>query len=318
MSLFHDVQFQYLLGGLLGTLSLASLIGWLLAAFALFGIPREILDNLNARIKAWWGMTAIFLFSLAVGPVGSVILFAIISFLALREYLAISPTIRLDHRVLHWLVFFILPINYLLIAIKWYGVFAIFIPVYAFIWLQIRAALAGAIEGFLDRTARIQWGMMMTVYFVSYVPALLMLEIPQYSEKGQNFKLLLFLVVIAQANDVLQFICGKLLGRHSIAPQTSPNKTWEGFIGGVVLSSALGAGLSVITPFNTWEALGLSLLICLMGFAGGLAMSATKRDRGIKDFGIILPGHGGILDRIDSLCFSAPIFFHLTRYFFST
>ncbi len=317
MKLFYDAQFQDLIGGVLGVLILASAAGWILSLRAKTEKAKEVIANLNARIKAWWGMVAIFLVSIAVGPVGSVVLFALISFLALREYLAISPTIRDDHKVLHWLVFIILPANYILVAIKWYGVFAIFIPVYAFILLQTRAAIAGATEGFLDRTARIQWGMMTAIYFVSYVPALLMLEIPGYSESGQNFKLLLFFVTVVQANDVLQYICGKLFGKHPIAPLVSPNKTVEGFMGGVGLASLLGAGLFWITPFNVAQAGALAFVICLLGFAGGLVMSATKRDRGVKDFGAMLPGHGGILDRIDGICFAAPIFFHLTRYYFT-
>ncbi len=262
-------------------------------------------------------MVAVFCIAVTIGPLGSVILFALVSFFALREYFAISATLHADHRVLLWLVFVILPANYLLVAIKWYGLFAVFIPVYAFIGLQTRAALSGVTEDFLSRTARIQWGMMVTIYFVSYVPALLMLDLPQGSGAGQNFKLMFFLVVVVQASDVLQYIVGKLFGRTPIAPHVSPNKTVEGFLGGVLLATALGAALSPATPFNPWQAAIMALLICLMGFVGGLAMSATKRDRGVKDFGAMLPGHGGMLDRIDSLCFAAPIFFHLTRYFFT-
>jgi phosphatidate cytidylyltransferase len=315
--LLHDRQFLILLALLLGVLAFSSVAGVILARSVQTEKGRETVANLNARIKAWWAMTAVFVLSVVVGPIGSVVLFALVSFMALREYFALSPTMRADHRVLLWLVFVILPINYVLVAIQWYGLFAIFIPVYAFIGLQIRAAFAGTTEQFLDRTARTQWGMMVTVYFVSYVPAILMMHIPGYSDDGQNFKLLLFLVTVAQASDVLQYVVGKLAGRHPIAPNVSPNKTVEGFAGGVVLASLLGASLYWITPFTVLQAGLLALVICLMGFAGGLVMSATKRDRGVKDFGALLPGHGGILDRIDSVCFAAPIFFHLTRYFFS-
>jgi phosphatidate cytidylyltransferase len=318
MMLLHDRQFLILLALLLGVLSLASAIGFILAHRIRTEHGKETVTNLNARIKAWWAMTAIFMLSVVIGPIGSVVLFALVSFMALREYFALSSTMRADHRVLLWLVFVILPVNYILVAIQWYGLFAIFIPVYAFIGLQIRAALAGSTEQFLDRTARTQWGMMVTVYFVSYVPAILMMQIPGYSDGGQNFKLLLFLVVVAQASDVLQYVVGKLAGRRKIAPNVSPNKTVEGFAGGIFLASLLGAGLWWITPFTFLQAGLLALVICLMGFAGGLVMSATKRDRGVKDFGTLLPGHGGILDRIDSICFAAPIFFHLTRYFFSS
>ncbi len=318
MMLLHDRQFLILLALLLSVLALSSAVGILLARSVQTEKGRETVANLNARIKAWWAMTAAFVLSVMVGPIGSVVLFALVSFMALREYFALSPTMRADPRVLLWLVFVILPINYILVAIKWYGLFAVFIPVYAFIGLQIRAALAGTTDQFLDRTARTQWGMMVTVYFVSYVPAILMMQIPGYSDGGQNFKLLLFLVTVVQASDVLQYVVGKLAGRHPIAPNVSPNKTVEGFAGGIVLASLLGASLYWITPFTLLQAGLLALVICLIGFAGGLVMSATKRDRGVKDFGTLLPGHGGILDRIDSVCFAAPIFFHLTRYFFSS
>jgi phosphatidate cytidylyltransferase len=317
MMLLRDRQLQILLVLLLGVLSSGSLLCVVLARSIRTGKGKETVANLTARVKAWWAMVAVFVLSVLVGPVGSVVLFALVSLMALREYFALSLTIRSDHRVLVWLVFVILPVNYVLVAIQWYGLFAVFIPVYAFIGLQIRAALAGSTEQFLDRTARTQWGMMVTVYFVSYVPAILMMQIPGYSEAGQNFKLLLFLVTVTQASDVLQYVVGKLAGRHPIAPNVSPNKTVEGFAGGVALASLLGASLYWITPFTVPQAGLLALVICLMGFAGGLVMSATKRDRGIKDFGTLLPGHGGILDRIDGVCFAAPIFFHLTRYFFS-
>jgi phosphatidate cytidylyltransferase len=317
MTILHDRPLAITLALLFGVLIFSSLIGWRLARRVQSAEGRDTVANLNARINAWWVMTAVFLAAVAIGPLGSVILFALMSFLALREYLALSPTLRADHRVLLWLVFVVLPLNYLLVASRWYGLFAIFIPVYGFIWLQIRAALSGATEEFLDRTARIQWGMMVAIYFLSYVPALLMLEIPTYSADGQNFALVMFLVVVAQASDVLQYVVGKLAGRHPVAPRLSPNKTVEGLVGGVMLASLLGAALYRLTPFSPLAAGAMALVICLMGFAGGLIMSATKRDRGIKDFGTLLPGHGGMLDRIDSLCFSAPVFFHLTRYFYA-
>ncbi|MBP7253554.1 MAG: phosphatidate cytidylyltransferase [Alphaproteobacteria bacterium] len=317
MLLLNDQHFQIILGLLLGLLLLASLVGYWLTRHPKQPGSTAVIANLNARIKAWWVMIVVFLLALLCGPLGTIILFGFISLLALREYLALSPTLRSDHRVLLWLVFFVLPCNYTLIATRWYGFFIVFIPVYAFLGLQIRAAITGATDSFLDRTARIQWGMMMTIYCVSHVPALQMLDIPGYSAAGNNPKLMLFLVIVVQASDVCQYIVGKLAGRHPIAPRVSPNKTVEGFFGGILLATLLGMSLFWLTPFTPWQTSGLALVICLMGFAGGLVMSAMKRDRGIKDFGTLLPGHGGILDRIDSLCFAAPIFFHLTRYFFA-
>jgi phosphatidate cytidylyltransferase len=183
-----------------------------------------------------------------------------------------------------------------------------------FLFVPLRSALAGDTANFLERTAKIQWGVMVCVYCVSHAPALLMLEIPGYHG---NAKLLFFLVLVVQLSDVLQYVFGKTLGRRKIAPTVSPNKTWEGFLGGVTCSSLIGAGLWWATPFTPLQAGGMALAINLMGFSGGLCMSAIKRDRGVKDFGTMIEGHGGIMDRIDSISFAAPVFFHLTRFYFT-
>jgi len=167
MMILHDRPLAITLFLLFGVLILSSLIGWLLSRQVRSPDNRDTIANLNARVNAWWVMTAVFLLSVMVGPLGSVILFALMSFLALREYLALSPTLRADHRALLWLVFVVLPLNYVLVATRWYGLFAIFIPVYGFIWLQIRIALSGETEEFLDRTARILWGMIVAIYFLS-------------------------------------------------------------------------------------------------------------------------------------------------------
>jgi len=196
----------------------------------------------------------------------------------------------------------------------WYGLFSILIPVYAFILLSVRTAITGDTERFLERSASVQWGLMVCVYFVSHVPALLFLQIPGSTTYGPQ--LMFFLVVVVQLSDVLQFVWGKSVGRRRIAPSLSPNKTWEGFLGGVACATLIGTALWWATPFTPLVAAGMSLVVTLMGFAGGLIMSAIKRDRGVKDYGSLIGGHGGVLDRIDSLCFSAPVFFHLTRYFY--
>jgi phosphatidate cytidylyltransferase len=155
---------------------------------------------------------------------------------------------------------------------------------------------------------------MICVYFVSYVPALLMLRIPGYER--QMPKLMFFLVLVVQLSDVLQYVWGKTFGRRPISPSISPNKTWEGLIGGVACATAIGAATWWATPFSPLVAGAMALVVTAMGFAGGLIMSAIKRDRGVKDYGALIAGHGGVLDRIDSLCFAAPVFFHLTRYFY--
>jgi phosphatidate cytidylyltransferase len=313
---FHkDPQLAWLFGGVLGILVLASVIGVVLRRAAKSDAARATIDNLNARTRAWWKMCAIFALTLLIGRVGSLVLFGLLSLLALREYITLVPTRRGDHRTLLWSFFIITPLQYYLVGIKWYGFFAIMIPVFAFVFVPTRIAMSGDTEHFLERAAKIQFGLMICAFCLSHAPALLILDIPGFA--GRNAQLLLYLVLVDQMSDVLQYVWGKLAGKHKIAPSVSPNKTWEGFLGGVATATLLGAALWWATPFAPLQAAGMSLVITLLGFAGGLVMSAIKRDAGVKDFGAVIEGHGGILDRIDSLCFAAPIFFHLVRYFFT-
>jgi phosphatidate cytidylyltransferase len=307
-----DRELLWLIAAVVVVLVISTVVGQVLKHRATTESSRDTVANLNARIAAWWAMVAIFALASLTGGIGSIVLFALLSFLALREFVTLSPTARADHRALTWSFFVVIPVQYLLVGIEWYGLFSILIPVYVFLLLAARLVLAGDIDRFLERVATIQWGLMACVYCVSYAPALLLLDIEGY-DSGSG-KLLLFLVVVVQASDVLQYTWGKLFGRRRIAPEISPNKTWEGFVGGVACATLLGAALWWVTPFSPFAAAGLALLIALAGFAGGLVMSAIKRDRGVKDFGTLLPGHGGVLDRIDSLLFAAPLFFHLTRF----
>lgn len=305
----------WLISGLTGLLAVATAVALVLAKKYPSEPAQTTIKNLNSRIRAWWVMFAVFTAALLLGGQGPVVLFGLVSFLALREFITLTPTRLGDHRSLFWSFFVITPLQYILVGIEWYGLFSIFIPVYAFLLIPTRSAIAGDHERFLERTAKIQWGLMVCVYCVSHAPALLSLKIPGY--EGQNAKLLLYFVLVVQSSDVLQYVWGKCLGKTKIAPSISPNKTWEGFVGGVGCATLLGASLYLLTPFNLWQAASMSMAIILMGFAGGLTMSAIKRDRGVKDFGTLIEGHGGILDRIDSVCFAAPVFFHLTRYFFA-
>ncbi len=308
-----DQELLWLVGGIVGLLALSSTITFFLKRRP--GGPNKVVANLDARVKAWWVMVAVFGVALATGGLGSVILFGFMSFFALREFITLTPTRPGDHRTLFWAFFIITPLQYYLVAMEWYGLFSILIPVYAFILVPTRSALAGDSEHFLERTAKIQWALMVCVYCVSHVPALLTLQIKGY--EGQNAKLLLFFVLVVQISDVLQYVWGKLFGQHAIVPTISPNKTVEGFWGGVLSATAIGTALWWATPFNWWQAALLSFLLTLMGFFGGLVMSAIKRDRGVKDYGTMIEGHGGVMDRIDSLCFAAPVFFHLVRYCFT-
>jgi phosphatidate cytidylyltransferase len=307
-----DPGLIWLFCGVLGILVLASGIGMVLKQRALSDSARGTIENLIARTRAWWKMCAIFALTMLVGPIGSLILFGLLSLLAMREYMTLIPTRPGDHRTLLWTFFVITPLQYYLIGIHWYGFFVVMIPAIAFLFIPTRIAVSGETEHFLERAAKIQFGIMICVYCLSYAPALLMLRIPGFER--HSARLLFFLVLVTQMSDVLKYVFGKVLGRHRIVPRVSPNKTWEGFLGGVVTATGLGTALWWITPFRPFAAAGVSFLVALLGAAGGLVMSAIKRDADVKDFGAMIEGHGGILDRIDSLCFAAPIFFHLARY----
>jgi phosphatidate cytidylyltransferase len=304
-----------LFGGIFAALAVASLIGIVLKYRLAPGAPSGVIDNLNARIKAWWIMILLLAGTLWLGKPGVIILFAFVSFQSLREYISITYTRRGDHRALLWSFFFFLPLQYYLISVDWYGLFSILIPVYGFLLLPISAALGSDATRFLERTAKVQWGLMICVYCLSYVPALLTLDIPGYT--GLNPLLIVFLILVAQSSDVLQYIWGKLFGKHKVSPSISPSKTVEGLVGGVLSATGVGAALWWITPFNPWQAALVALTINILGFFGGLVMSAIKRDRGIKDWGSMIEGHGGMLDRVDSISFSAPVFFHIVRYWWA-
>jgi len=311
---FHDAKFDWLFGGILFLLLLLTLIGGALRRHYRGEDSRAAIGEFNARVRAWWKMAGIFAAAVITAPIGSLIIFGMVSFLAMREYMTLVPTRRGDHRTLFWSFFVIMPLQYYLIGMQDYILFAIMIPVLACIYIPPSIAIAGDTEQFLERASKIQFGIMVCVYSLSHAPALLMLKIPGF--EGRDARLLLYLVIVDQMSGILQFVWDKLIGKHKIAWRVSPNKTWEGFFLGILSGTAVGTALWWATPFTPLQSAGFSLMICVLGFNGNLVMSAVKRDIGIKDFGIVIERHGGILDRIDSLCFAAPIFFHLVRYYF--
>ena len=304
-----------LFGGVAGVLLLASAISATLKRAVAHGQPHPVIDNLTQRVNAWWVMVGAIGAAFAFGHAGVMVLFAFISFYALREFITLLYTRRADHPAIAAAFFLVLPLQYAFVWTGWYGMFSIFVPVYAFLVLPILAALGGDTQRFLERTSKVQWGLMISVYCISHVPALVTLDIPGF--EGRQLLLIAFLVIVVQGSDVLQYVWGKLCGRRKVAPELSPSKTWEGLVGGVASATALGAALHWITPFSPLQAAGLAFVLCAMGFLGGLVMSAIKRDRGVKDWGHLIEGHGGMLDRLDSVVFAAPVFFHLVRFWWT-
>lgn len=298
-----------------GVLIVASMLGLVLSRRAKTDEGRATVANLTSRINSWWVMVIVLFTALSVGRLGAILIFAMISFLALREYLTVTPTRSADHAVLFTAFFLVLPYQYWLVHAGWYGMFAIMVPVYAFVLIPMLATLGGDVTDFLERSARTQWGLMVCVYFISHIPMLMTLDVKPLLMGPAG--LVLFLVAVTQGSDVFQYVWGKLCGKHPIVPKLSPKKTVEGFVGGVLTASLAGVCMFRLTPFSPWQAGVVALVLCTLGFFGGLVMSAIKRARGIKDWGTLIEGHGGMMDRIDSLCFSAPVYFHMLRFYFT-
>ena len=294
-----------------GILTLATLILALLQVVR----PGAYLAELWARTRSWWIMAGLFFAAAVAGAWISLVMFAFMSFWAMKEYVTLLKTRAADHAALV-LAFAAIPIQYAWVAIGWYGMFIIFIPVYMFLALPIRLVLSKETGGFVASASQIQWGLMAFVFGLSHMSYLSRLRATgPGGALADGRTLLLFLVFVVEMSDVLQYVWGKTLGRHKVVPTVSPNKTWEGLVGGVLSASLASLLLRFLTPFSLLETFCVAVLVTVAGFFGGTVMSAVKRDFGVKDFGSLIPGHGGMLDRLDGLCYAAPVFFHYVRYF---
>lgn len=274
--------------------------------------PKANLKELKDRTKSWWFMATIFILATIVNTNISYIAIAFLSFVAFRELYSLLGFRDSDRRAIFW-AFISIPIQYYLAFIGWYGAFIIFIPVVMFLILPLRLVLKGNTNGIVKSMSLLQWTLMLTVFGISHMAYLLSLpEIDGFNSGGRG--LLLFLVFLTEINDVMQFTWGKLLGKNKIIPKISPNKTWEGFVGGLISTTIIGYFLGFLTPLSTIQTIFVSFMIALSGFVGDIVISSVKRDIGVKDMGNSIPGHGGVLDRIDSLSYTAPVFFHLIYY----
>ena len=275
---------------------------------------NPVLETYMTRVQSWWGMVALIGFAMLLGKVGVIVLFAFASFAALREFLTLTAKAQADHMSLALAFFVVLPLQYIFVALNWQGLYAIFIPVYAFLLLPIVSALRGNANKFLIRVAETQWGLMIAVFCVSHVPALINLDFAGYGER--SILLVAFLVMVVQLGDLLEYFFGRRIGRTKIAAGLSP-KTWEGVACGVGSAILIGALLSWITPFGVLGAMGMAGIASIVGMFGNIVFAAIKRDRGVKDWSHLIPGQGGFVDQLDSVVFAAPIFYHLTKYFWA-
>lgn len=313
MTAFHlpDIRVLAVLAGIFVLLVAASL----LVFFRRDRFAEATLRELHLRIRTWWIIVGLFTAAMTLPKLAALAFFLLVSLLAFREYLAMAKPRPEDQKVVA-LAYAVLVVQYYWAAIGWYGMFIIFIPVYAFLFLPLRMVLIGETRDFLRAAATLQWGLMITGLSISHLAYLLILPPPDGTGPGGP-GLVLCLVVLTQLNDVAQYVWGKLTGRHKAVPTVSPGKTLEGLAGGVVTTTVLALLLGpVLTPLSVFHSLLAGIMISLGGFAGDVTISALKRDIGVKDSGDILPGHGGLLDRVDSLTVTAPLFFHFVRYLY--
>lgn len=293
---------------ILGILTFASLLFFVVGKIK----PDANLAELKSRTRSWWVMAIVFLVATMFSNKISFIALAFLSFVAFRELYSILDFRNDDRYAVFW-AYLAIPIQYFLAYIGWYGAYIIFIPVVMFLLLPLRLVLRGETKGIIKSMASLHWVIMLSVFGISHLAYLLSLpELPGFEAGGRG--LLLFLVFLTEINDVLQFIFGKLFGKHKIIPSISPNKTWEGFLGGMVFTTVIGYFLGFLTPLPVYELIFVSFLIAFSGFSGDIVMSSIKRDIGVKDTSNAIPGHGGVLDRIDSLAYSAPVFFHMVYF----
>jgi phosphatidate cytidylyltransferase len=272
-------------------------------------------DEIVQRLRTWWIIILLLSSAILLSSGASLIFFALISFLGLKEFLTLAPTRRVDRNVLFY-IYLSIPVQYLWAALEWYGMFIIFVPVYLFLFVPLRMVLSGNTSNFLKAAGILHWGVMTTVFSLSHLAFLLMLPGTEANPNGSGPALVLYVIILTQLNDVAQFVWGKTFGSRRVVPSVSPNKTWEGLLGGVATTTVLATILSIwMTPMSLYQGAFAGLGIGIFGFVGDVCVSAVKRDLGIKDTSQMLPGHGGVLDRVDSLTYTAPLFFHYIYYF---
>jgi phosphatidate cytidylyltransferase len=290
------------------------ILGWFIVNGLKKKISPELLLETKERIRTWGLILALLTGAVLLGKTGLIWFFAMVSFFAFKEYISIIPTRPTDRRTLFW-AYLAIPIQYILIAQGHFVLSLIFVPIYVFLFLPIRLILSGDTVHFLRSLSYFHWGLMMFIFCIGHA-ALFFTPTTKVFSVDQRISTILYLITLTQGNDIAQFIFGKVLGNKKIVPKISPGKTWAGFWGGVVFSTAFGGCIGpLMTPLSPFLAMVSGMLIGVFGFLGDVTFSAMKRDLKIKDTSMMLPGHGGIIDRIDSLTFTTPLFFHFFNYF---
>jgi phosphatidate cytidylyltransferase len=275
------------------------------------------IKDFNGLLRTSWVMSVVFWVGWTLGETVATVLFGIVAFFALREFITLSPTRQGDHNSLVIAFFIVLPVQFALVITRHFDLVTVFIPVYVFLAIPVVGALAGDTRQFLERNAKLQWGIMVCIYGISHVPALLLLKFPNY--QGKNAFLVFFLVFVVQTCMIVQHLVGRRLAKAPSAPGISKSFNWTSWFIAVLAASLVGGVMAGLTPFKPAQAVAMAMIACVAGSLGHLVMKALKRDRGITNWGTegkSVTGASGLLDRVDALCFAAPVFFHSVRWYF--
>ncbi len=311
-----DDQVALLFAILIATLALVSVVTLLLSLREQGRVHSAAAERFRGDLRAAWIGTVLFWLAWLTGPVGATLFFGLFSFLVLREFITLQHTRRSDHRSLIVAFFVVLPLQYVIVATRHFDVLTVFIPVYVFLAIPVLSAMAGDPHRFLERNAKIQWGIMVCVYGLSHAPALLLLNFPRYAERGAF--LLFFLVIVVAVAQVMQELASRWLRRRPVARQISRSFSWRAWFIGAFVAAWIGALLYWITPFKAGQALIIAFIAAGCGTLGEFVMKALKRDGGVLHWGNRsgVTGAVGLLDRVAPLCFAAPVFFHSVRWYF--
>ena len=270
---------------------------------------NETFQKVKKIIHSWWVIIGTVLLSFAFGKWGILSLFFLLSIFLVREYMAVS---RVNiKKEMNLILFFLTAGQYAMLSFEQFRGFQIWIPMMS-LWIIPGLIIFRALIQNMDLIFSVAFGLSMTIFYLSHLPALYVFHNKLGFSENQTLYAMMTLLLLTWGNDVFQFLSGKMFGRLKIVPQVSPNKTLAGFIGGILCSGAISVLIfPMFLGLKTEQSLLIGVVLSVTGMFGDLFFSAVKRNMGTKDFSDLLPGHGGILDRIDSLIFTAPIFFHL-------
>ena len=285
--------------------------GAVLAALR-WGLRRDVRHAWKAY-RGWLVMAPLLLGTIFLGRAATILFVTLVSIFGFKEYARATGLYR------DWAMTALVYLGIAAVGVVsfvpdprlgrpgWYGLFAI-LPAYVIAAILLVPIVRNRSQGQLQSIALALLGFLYIGWMLGHTSYL--------ANANHAYGYLLYLIFAVELNDVAAFTFGSLFGRHPLRSNISPKKTWEGSLGALGVSLALPWLMRFSIPhFSALELVLTGLIVGIAGQLGDLSISVIKRDLGIKDMGAVLEGHGGILDRVDSLIYVAPLFFHMVRWF---